>query len=80
MALTSMCRVCLDSYEIKHPAMRIDNETCHCCGRPMVTCFMLTGEMIDKINKARESGYENIDNLIESNPEFKRVLRLLRSI
>jgi len=27
-----------------------------------------------------EDKYENIDNLIESNPEFKRVLRLLRSI
>ena len=33
-----------------------------------------------KRHEARESEHENIDNLIESNPEFKRVLGLLRSI
>ena len=51
ITMTTMCRECLDSYEIKAPAMRIFDETCHCCGRPHRTCLVLTGEYIDYINE-----------------------------
>lgn len=51
--MTKMCRNCLDSYGWgdRAPAFRVFGEACHCCLNKCTTVFMMSGEMIDRLNK-----------------------------